>query len=741
MKVFLNDIKKHDWLVKKIESKDWGETFLKLKNPNYFYFSYNNIEKESSINIVDFGSIYQVNEYTYKRLRASHLGYMNEPFDSSNYLFYSILKSACDTEEEKGWLKNIFIEYKSIDFDENKRNLKQIIKGSLDVNTRLSFSDALYKIFSINKEPVVGLCMVYDLIDQYTNNTFGKSIYGNYLFRFVRAIKNPNGGLIPEYSDSTMRYLIIGEKATPNDPQLEIAKKLYRERNTPYSIYLETGWYFSDIDNKWRKRISDDTFNIDINKLTQVGQGVYYYIPEGYDYTQQFKPLVTDLVKQKTNVARAVIEGYNGRLGDYISFEEAYQYYPKLKDIYSVFALGVPYIDKGDYSYYFSPSIPYALVLINNDAEYDIEKIKFVAIHEIQHYIQTIEGFAQGGNESMANLIDAVGGESVKSFYISLNAFQKRFSDVATLIPLQAYVDLHTEISNMQFKSYELRYKDRMVSVQAYVNSILATFDNLISSTQSISYSANTISSFILTLYSMVEETKDVISTFVKEHIGEEYLELFNESLQQSKKALDRDLKLIQKGWTPRDLYILNFLNYQALGGELEARFSEQTTKIPQELDGYFRLNTSETIDYNRIQVINNTIFDDGNAEAGLETYQGKYIIHLPSSFSNSINLLHESGHILYDFVKDKVILDDEASEKTILANFKSIEEYFCASFVDYIQRKNIEPSLTKDLDNEREVQNYNYFDSLFDSILFSEMKIDVEGLKIRLDFVNKMLA
>jgi len=155
MKVFLNDIKKHDWLVKKIESKLWGETFLELIKPNYFYFSYDNIEKESSINIVDFGSIYQVNEYTYKRLRASHLGYMNEPFDSSNYLFYSILKSACDTEEEKSMLKDIFIEYKSIDFDENKRNLKQIIKGSLDVNTRLSFSDALYKIFSINKVSLI----------------------------------------------------------------------------------------------------------------------------------------------------------------------------------------------------------------------------------------------------------------------------------------------------------------------------------------------------------------------------------------------------------------------------------------------------------------------------------------------------------------------------------------------------------------------------------------------------------
>ena len=743
MKVFLNDIKKHDWLVKKIESKNWGETFLKLIKPNYFYFSYDNIEKESSINIVDFGSIYQVNEYTYKRLRASHLGYMNEPFDSSNYLFYSVLKSACDTEEEKSMLKDIFIEFKSIDFDENKRNLKQIIKGSLDVNTRLSFSDALYKIYSINKEPVVGLCMVYDLIDQYTNNTFGKSIYGNYLFRLVRAIKNSNGGLIPEYSDSTMRYLIIGEKATPNDPQLEIAKKLYRERNTPYSIYLETGWYFSDIDNKWRKRISDDTFNIDINKLSQQQQRGYYYLPEGYDFTK-FRPLVMDLVNGNTNVARAVIDGYNGRLGDYISFEEAYQYYPQLKDIYSVFALGVPYIKEEDYRYYFNPSIPYALVFINSSEQYrkyDIETIKYVAIHEIQHYVQEIEGFAQGGNESMANLIDAVGGDSVKSFYISLNAFQKRFSDVATLIPLQAYVDLHDRISTMAFKNYELRYRNSMVTAQAYVNSILATFDKLISTTQSISYSANTISYLILTLYSMVEETNDVITSFVKEHIGEDYIELFDESLKLSKKALERDLKLIQKGWTPRDLYVLNFLNYQALGGELEARFSEQTTKIPKELDGYFRLNTSETIDFNRVQVINNTIFDDGNAEAGLETYQGKYIIHLPSSFSNSINLLHESGHILYDFVKDKVILDEEASEKTILANFKSIEEYFCSSFVDYIHRKNIEPMLTKDLDNEREVQNYNYFDSLFDSILFSEMKIDVEGLKLRLEFVNKMLA
>jgi hypothetical protein len=281
MKVFLDDIKKHNWLVAKIKETSWGDAFFNLKRPNFFVFNYNLIESESSISVVSAKSLYEINEGIYRHWgNAEHIGYMNEPFDSSNYLFYSLLKSALSTEEEKEKLKDIFIGYKSKDIEDNKRNLKTSIKGSLDINSSISFSDALYKIFSVNKNPVAGLCMVYDNIDQYTKNSFGKSIYGEYLTKIVRAIKNPNGGLLPEYPMSIMRYLIVGEKALLNDEKLIEAKKLFREGNDAYSVYLETGWYFNKLDRKWRKRISDESFYFKVDNFTGNGEEKYL-IPEG----------------------------------------------------------------------------------------------------------------------------------------------------------------------------------------------------------------------------------------------------------------------------------------------------------------------------------------------------------------------------------------------------------------------------------------------------------------------------
>ena len=67
-------------------------------------------------------------------MKAEHLGYMRQPFDTSNYLFFSLLKSACTTEEENEKLTNLFVGYKMHDIEENKKNLTKscrIRTGSL----------------------------------------------------------------------------------------------------------------------------------------------------------------------------------------------------------------------------------------------------------------------------------------------------------------------------------------------------------------------------------------------------------------------------------------------------------------------------------------------------------------------------------------------------------------------------------------------------------------------------------
>jgi len=740
MKIFLDDIKKIGWLESCLLSPlndQWARNFLNLKKGFYFVFDYNLNESDSSIKIINSKSLWEINDGIYKNMKAEHIGYMKEPFDSSSYLFYSMLKSVCITQDDKDKLINLFIGYKAQDIAENKRNLKQSIKGVQEINSSISFSTALNNVFSINKAPVHGLCMVYDLLDQYTRNNYGKPIYGEYLTKIVKAVKNPNGGLLPELPDSTMRYIIIGEKAAKGDLELNKAKSLLRSGNDIYGIYLETGWFFNNYDSKWRKKISDDTFSFDLDKLTASGDS-FYYLPDNFKF-DEFEKLTDELASGSGNLGTAIANGYDGRIGSYIKFEELYKYYPHIKDLYSVFSLN-QFADSR-YKFYFSPNIPQSLVLISGKAVgYDLEKIKYTALHEMQHYIQKVENFGSGGNTSLANLLDGAGGSSVKSFCIALSAFQKRFSEIATMIPIMEYKELHLRLEKLPYKTYKIRHRDRFIDVSLFYQQLLEGLDKFIKNEKLVSENTDNISYYIVTLFSMIQETNTIISEFVSKNVGEDYLSLFKLSLEQNKKTLQNDERLIKLGWTAQDLYILNFQTYESLIGEVESRFTQQTTKIPQELKDYFKFYTSETIDYDRVAVLNNSIVEDDGKyfEAGIETFENKYIIHLPERFSNSVNLLHETGHIIFDFVKEEVLANEKYLTNSLLAGYDKLEEYFCDSFVDYINRKEIDPILSNDIGET--YKDFKDFDDIFEKVLYSQSEIDLAGLINRLNFVMKIL-
>lgn len=736
MKIFLNDIKKIDWLTDSIAKRTWGKNFLTLKSNFYFVFHYDLLESESSIAIQTSQTIYEINDGIYRNMKAQHIGYMKEPFDTTNYLFYSILKSSLTSQEDIDKLNSLFVDYMYKDLQENKQNLKVNLKANQEIISRISFSNALNKLFSINPNPVNGLCMVYDLVDQCAMRMMGKSIYGGLLTNIVRMVKNPNGGILPEYSNSTMRYLIIGEIAAKDDPKLLQAKELFRSGNSPKNIYLETGWYFNKFDSKWRKRISDDTFFVNYDKVKKDGDKEYY-TPEKYTL-DRFKKLSNDIVNEKTSLLKAFINGYDAKLGDFFSFEEAYALYPELKTILGLYSVNV--LQSDQYSFYFSPSDPNGIVLVSgSQIGYTPEKIKYVALHEIQHYIQKVEGFGNGGNQNLAALVDAVGGSSVRSFFISLSNFQKRFSEVASLIPVEKFQELIDKLKSRTYRDYQIRYQNRFINASSYINMIYKGLENIIKEPNQINEKATDISYYIVTLYSMVDETNGDIDKFIDEFVGKDYIELFKQALMQNRKAVERETNLTQKGWTAQDLYILNFQTYESLVGEVEARFTQQTSKIPKELKNYFEFYTSETINPSKVAVISESILSDVQSEAALETKDGKYVMHLPEAYSNSVNILHETGHILFDFVPE-ILSDAEATEKAILLDYRSVEEYFCASFVDYIHRKDIDPLLTKDLSNEREIVNFKDFDSVFENLLYGKSVIDEFGLAKRLDFVSKLM-
>ena len=748
MKLFIDDIKKIEWLSTALEKTDWGKALLGLKKGAFFVVYYNLEVKESRLDIGGYKIVYELNDSIYRGIpefSRNNLAYIQEPFETSTQLLYLLLRTAVGEIQGKAGLVNldrIFYEYKVQDIEQSKSRIKINIRGSQDIESRLGFNNALLNIFYLNKDVVTGLQMVYDLIESYFINNRGNSFYGNYLTKIVRAYKNPNGGLINEMG-GTMRYLIVGEKAYPNDPDLIEAKKLLRSGVDTKAIYYQTKWYYNFKDQKWRKRISDEGFYIDRTALTQSGApDEFVSMPSGNIDETVIVADMRNLSIGKTNTASLVKEGYDATTEKFFNHKKLFELYPNFKNIYTFLGRNRNF-EKN--TYYFSPSIPKSLVLVDT-ASSPFQQYENIGLHEIQHFIQNEEGFSSGGNQFLASVLDKVGGGALRAFFASLDATKKRFVEVSRVVPYQEYVDLVKSIEDVKYNDYKFRYEAQLVMASEYRKQIINQLKLITTHHTKLEENIETYFSLIMGMYSTIPETASVIGKFIAKNVGSEYIDVFEQSLMQNKNVLEKETSLLTKGWTPFDLYILNFNAYQSIMGEIEARFTQGTQIIPNELNDYFEFYTAETINSKDVIVNNDSIMyeDTSTAEAALETYgDGKYVIHLPDVFSNTINLLHETGHILFDIANEDLEFTNNQVDNTNIAlelGFKNLEEYFCASFVDYMHRKNIEENLTTDLDYERKILDYTNFDENFNKILFdNKIVIDEAKLVDMLKFVTQL--
>jgi hypothetical protein len=744
MNFSIDDIKSKGWLVNCISKTSWGNDFLNnFKKGTYFVIYYDMFEERGSIKISQYRIVYELNDGIYRDFTSNNIAFIQQPFDSSNYFIYSLLLTAVldvgNTDDLK-YLEQMYIYFKEQDLEEAKINLKTNLKGTFEIKSRLDFQSVLDNYYKYDKRAYNGMCMVYDLIEQYTQKKYNKSIFGGFITHVLKLVRNPNGGIIPEMANSTLRYLIIGEKGAGDDPSLKEAKKLLRQGNNHKNIYFKTGWFLNEYDNKWRKRIPDDSFKIIGEKLTNY-KGSLVYKPNNLSI-EKFYSLIESILNKEdeSTLTNYIINGYDVKLGDYISFDEAFKYYPELANIYSIFGLQVPF---QNYSFYYSQSLPERLVLIDGALNYNIESIKYTALHEIQHYIQKVEEFSNGGNPQLANLISLVGGASFRDYYISYENFRKRLNDVCSLITFEEWQELSLQVNykfiekTAQIKSSNLKMRydtigrHIFIDVIEYAKAVIDAFVDVCS--KFTAEKANACSSILLQVYSLIPELDNVIKPFISKHIGKDYIELFELSLRQTAKTLERDTNYRMKGWTATDLYILNFATYQSMFGEIESRFTQQTSTLPESLKNYFQLYTSETIDNSKVIVYNESFLygDTKNILAALETYndnnnEQKYIIHTTDK-NVTTNLLHETGHIIFDFVQPMPEINLEK------------QEHFCDCFVDYIHRKNIDPNLTQIISRERAITNSTEYDSIFESILFGEkLVINEERLNLMIEYVSK---
>lgn len=734
MKLYLNDLLQYDWLKKiLVDSKS---QLLEVGQGKILVFYYNYVEETSNINILKEEIRYVINEDIYRSLSksgASHVGFLQEPFETNNYLLYVYLKKMlllADATDEyfvlSKKLKNLFISWKDADIELAKSKSVGYIKGIFEVNSKFSCLDALDEIFYLTKKPIGGFRVIFDMFDEYFKRDKNISFYGNVLSSFVRLVKNPNGGIINQ-ENGTIRYLIIGEKAAGKDEKLALAKEQLRQGLDTNTIYLNTGWYLNKYDNKWRKRIDDSEFSFKQDNIIHSDNGVFSILDDkGYqnEFGFNLRYDITEFSQSKMSLSQLIKNNYTNKVNDLVEHGEIFKYYPSLKD---VFILYLNDITLSGNKFYYSKNTPQHIALLSKSVH--SPKIPYIALHEIQHFIQNYEGFSNGGNTYLANIISSSGGENTRIFLNSINSLIKKVNEVNKEIDLSVLIyDLNVlligelDMSFIGVIGVLLDYaKDRDILVNA----------------------SDTFSFMLLQSYSLTKNNKGSIKRFISKHYGDKYIMVFDENLKKAEEILQKNQSLIAKGWKPNDIHMLNFQTYEAILGEVESRFVQNTANIEKELSGYFAYYSSESILPENITVLAEIPPLDAPKviKAAIEYANGHYIIHLPDEYSNSINILHELGHIVFDILVEKYnILNEESKYEQQVkdANYDSFEEYVCDSFVDFIHRMNIEEGLTEDLNDERKITNFKSFDYYFKSILLkNEYVVDEKSLTQMLTYIN----
>lgn len=150
------------------------------------------------------------------------------------------------------------------------------------------------------------------------------------------------------------KYSLAGINANMSDNQknnLNIAKNMKKNGISADDIWYATGWEFNEADKDWRFELPDGKINIDkFNK-----------------------------VKNKDGITK---------LSEIFDAKELYQSYPELKNIkVDIFN------NKRKYEGSFNPDTK----LLTMYGDISLDRAHSIIVHEIQHVIQEIEGFASGG--------------------------------------------------------------------------------------------------------------------------------------------------------------------------------------------------------------------------------------------------------------------------------------------------------------------------------------------------------
>lgn len=203
------------------------------------------------------------------------------------------------------------------------------------------------------------------------------------------------GNIIPlserfNTANEDIRYSIAGKNSeTADNSLLARANDMLYKGIDSETVRQETGWY-KGYDGKWRYEIDDSRFEFHPD-----GQ---FTNPDVLRYRELQKKFINgDITENEFKEMQSLTKALKGvkitpdTLGDVVSHKELFEAYPQLKNVKFTYNT----LDKGTHGSY-SPNNK--AITLNNSLIGDNEAIKNTLIHEIQHAIQDIEGFAQGAS-------------------------------------------------------------------------------------------------------------------------------------------------------------------------------------------------------------------------------------------------------------------------------------------------------------------------------------------------------
>lgn len=185
------------------------------------------------------------------------------------------------------------------------------------------------------------------------------------------------------------------ESRTADTHSLTMARQMAENGDSELEVYQKTGWY-QGADGKWRFEIDDSEMKVDTS-------GKYSRNPDIRRYQELMeKVYFSDTgTKVEENELRALDKNLKGvsfepkKLDEIMQHPKLFEAYPELREI------DVRFVKKDGFLAAYHPG--FDEIAINTSLRLDKEKLRKAITHEVQHAIQTIEGFAGGANTETWN--------------------------------------------------------------------------------------------------------------------------------------------------------------------------------------------------------------------------------------------------------------------------------------------------------------------------------------------------